>query len=292
MTPTDRARRSLDGLSVGDAFGERFFVHPYQARSLIEARALPATPWRWTDDTAMAIAIVEELEAAGTIDEASLANRFAARYAAEPWRGYGGGAHGILSAVARGEDWARVAGAAFGGEGSMGNGGAMRVAPLGAWFADAPLSRVVEEARRSARPTHQHPDGQAGAIAVAVAAAAAGQRRAPVSPAALFEPVLAHTPEGPTRDGIARAAELSLDASMEEAVAALGNGSGVIARDTVPFCLWCVARHADDFEAAMWATVSGLGDRDTTCAIVGGVVALTSAAPVPAEWLEGREPLA
>ncbi|MEO7000702.1 MAG: hypothetical protein ABI068_02800 [Ktedonobacterales bacterium] len=26
--PLERARHSLEGLSVGDAFGERFFVHP------------------------------------------------------------------------------------------------------------------------------------------------------------------------------------------------------------------------------------------------------------------------
>ena len=38
--------------------------------------------------------------------------------------------------------------------------------------------------------------------------------------------------------------------------------------------------------------VSGLGDRDTTCAIVGGVVALACGAErIPAEWLSAREPL-
>ena len=60
MLPADhaariaRARRSLDGLSVGDAFGEQFFVHPNMAESLIADRAEPRAPWRWTDDTAMA----------------------------------------------------------------------------------------------------------------------------------------------------------------------------------------------------------------------------------------------
>lgn len=42
----------------------------------------------------------------------------------------------------------------------------------------------------------------------------------------------------------------------------------------------------------MWATVSGLGDRDTTCAIVGGIVALrVGLAGLPSEWLSHREPL-
>ncbi len=41
----------------------------------------------------------------------------------------------------------------------------------------------------------------------------------------------------------------------------------------------------------MWTTVSGLGDRDTTCAIVGGIVALHDQAVIPEEWLQAREPL-
>ena len=59
--------------------------------------------------------------------------------------------------------------------------------------------------------------------------------------------------------------------------------------DTVPFALWCAARWIDDYEECMWRTVEGLGDRDTTCAIAGGIVALRS--PVPAEWVAAREPL-
>jgi hypothetical protein len=44
------------------------------------------------------------------------------------------------------------------------------------------------------------------------------------------------------------------------------------AQDTVPFCygaprsIWITTKKP-------WATVSALGDRDTTCAIVGGIVA-------------------
>lgn len=50
--------------------------------------------------------------------------------------------------------------------------------------------------------------------------------------------------------------------------------------------------HLGAFEDALWATVSGLGDRDTTCAIVGGIVAgAVGSAGLPAAWLEHREPL-
>src|SRR5687768_11672390 len=126
MDSISRAHLSLQGLSLGDAFGERFFLAPEAARSLIAQRALPSGPWRYTDDTEMALGIVEVLTARGFIDRDLLAQVFARRYAADPRRGYGGMAHEILSAIGRGEHWAEVAGAAFGGAGSMGNGGAMR----------------------------------------------------------------------------------------------------------------------------------------------------------------------
>ncbi|NTV64835.1 MAG: hypothetical protein HGA65_15095 [Oscillochloris sp.] len=50
----NRARVALEGLSVGDAFGERFFVNPDIVSNLISQRALPASPWAYTDDTEMA----------------------------------------------------------------------------------------------------------------------------------------------------------------------------------------------------------------------------------------------
>jgi ADP-ribosylglycohydrolase len=70
----------------------------------------------------------------------------------------------------------------------------------------------------------------------------------------------------------------------------LGTGNEVSAQDTVPFCLWSAAYHLENFEDALWWTARGLGDCDTTCAIVGGIVAL-SAPEIPALWLERREPL-
>jgi hypothetical protein len=55
----------------------------------------------------------------------------------------------------------------------MGNGGAMRAAPVGAFFADD-LAALVEHADRSAAVTHAHAEGRAGAVAVAAAAAGRG----------------------------------------------------------------------------------------------------------------------
>src|SRR5262249_24567682 len=89
-------------------------------------------------------------------------------------------AHQILETIPHGVPWRIVRRAGFDGQGSMGNGAAMRVAPLGAFYA-GDAARAAEEARRSAEPTHWHADGKAGAIAVAAAAsvvAAGGDARA------------------------------------------------------------------------------------------------------------------
>jgi ADP-ribosylglycohydrolase len=76
------------------------------------------------------------------------------------------------------------------------------------------------------------------------------------------------------------------------AAVTLGNGSQVISSDTVPFTLWCAARHLKDYQEALWTTVAGYGDRDTTCAIVGGIVALSSGpGSIPEEWRQAREHL-
>lgn len=138
--------------------------------------------------------------------------------------------------------------------------------------------------------THAHPDAQAGAIAVAVAAGWAA--RGPGEPRDLFDTVLAATPPGPTHEAIAKARELPLDSDPLSVALEIGAGWNTLCADTVPFCLWVVARHLGDFVEALWTTVSVPGDRDTNCAIVGGIMAsLTGAEGIPDEWLAAREPL-
>lgn len=288
-----RARLSLEGLSVGDGFGERFFTNPDVVEGLIAARAVPAPPWPYTDDTEMALSVLWVLRRSGRIEQEELARSFARRY--DYTRGYGPAMHSLLGRIGSGEHtWQEAAGRLFEGQGSWGNGAAMRVAPLGAYFADD-LDAAIENARLSAEVTHAHPEGIAGAIAVAVAAAVAWSLREtrPLPPRAEFlDLVLPHVPDSIVREKIRHARNLDPGASVTLAVAALGNGVGVSAQDTVPFALWCAGAHLDNSEEALWLTVSGLGDRDTTCAIVGGIVAL-SAPPetIPADWVSAREPL-
>ena len=69
-----RARRSLLGLAVGDAFGETMFGEPQDSATRAAKRLISTRrPWRWTDDTAMALSIVEVLGRHETIDADALA---------------------------------------------------------------------------------------------------------------------------------------------------------------------------------------------------------------------------
>jgi len=290
----NRVRLSLEGLSVGDAFGDGFFGNLHLAMNRLEHRQPQPAPWPYTDDTAMALSICQCLGEHGRINRDRLAELFAAEYERDPRRKYGGTAHSILRAIGTGTPWQEAAGSAFSGMGSMGNGGAMRAAPVGAYFADD-IAAVVREARYSAEVTHAHPEGQAGAIAVAAAAAWAWEHRTHRREAGaveLLEFALEHTPEGDTHSRIRRALAIPFTRDPETVGQMIGNGSQVCAPDTVPFALWCAARHCWDYREALWATARGLGDVDTTCAIVGGIVALAAGADaIPSEWIAAREPL-
>ncbi|AFU01324.1 ADP-ribosylglycohydrolase family protein [Nocardia brasiliensis] len=292
----DATRDSLDGLSVGDALGAQFFV---PGRSLSELRAgkPPSGPWQWTDDTEMACSVYTEIRERGHIDRDALAALFAER--CEPYRGYSGGTVAVLHRIRDGEPWAEVAGGLYDGRGSWGNGAAMRVAPLGAYFAGQP-ERAAEQAALSAEVTHRHPEAIVGAMVVAVAAShAAATRGNHCPPSELLEAIEPYLVAGRTAAGIHRARTL-LGRSVAEAAYELGNGAQVSAQDTVPFTLWAAASHLDDYPGAITACIEAGGDADTTAAIVGGIVAartgtgtgtrgLTRGIPEP--WLASREPL-
>jgi ADP-ribosylglycohydrolase len=289
-----RALESLEGLACGDAFGERFFEPRNRASEVRASRTLPPAPWRFTDDTIMAISICACLERFGGIEPEWLAESFARHY--DPERGYGHAMNALLmrlNAIGA-SNWFEEAQELFDGEGSFGNGAAMRVAPLGAYFAHD-LHVVAEQAALSSIATHCHPEGVAGAVAVAIGAAIASRDRhasRPFEATAFLEAVRAHTPASAVRDGMERALQLPASTTPLDAALTIGNGTRATAPDTVPFALWSAARSLHSYEDALWETVNGGGDIDTNCAIVGGIVAThTGAQAIPREWLGRREPL-
>ena len=290
----EKAILSLSGLSIGDSFGQNFFIEQNKARQLINSRQLPAKPWLYTDDTVMAISIVETLNKFGYIEQDYLARAFAERYIEEPNRGYGSSAGRMLREMSQGVFWRQASTSAFSGMGSMGNGGAMRAAPIGAYFFDD-YARVIQEAKASSEVTHSHPDAQAGAIAVAIAAAYCVRQylgKGLTDQKSLLETVVEITPQSDTRSRIKRAINISFDSRLDYVISLLGNGINLCAYDTVPIALWFVAGNNLDFREALWQSVAVLGDRDTICAIVGSLVALAvGKEQLPKTWIDCRETL-
>jgi ADP-ribosylglycohydrolase len=109
-------------------------------------------------------------------------------------------------------------------EDAFGNGAAMRVAPIGAFFADD-LEAVVEYATRSSGITHTHDEAIAGAIAVAVAVALAhnwGTSGVTPGRSEFLDLVLPHVPESEVRSKFRQARDMADNASVQFAVSVLG----------------------------------------------------------------------
>lgn len=286
------AKKSLKGLSIGDAFGESFFGETNQMLHAIQERAIPKTTWEFTDDTVMAIAVYEQLVTNQTVNQDELVQRFVVNHAKDINRGYGATARRILRAIEEGEDWKTIAQNVFEGMGSMGNGAAMRVSPIGAYYFDD-LEMVKKLAIQSAEVTHTNIEGITGAIAVAVSTAIATQiqlNQTTISPNAFIEKVLTALPNCDTKAKINKSLSVPYHYNMETVKTILGNGSKIMAQDTVPFAIWCAAHNLHNFTEALWKAISVLGDRDTICAIVGGIIMMsTNEENIPSKWLHEVE---
>ncbi len=288
----ERARVALDGLSVGDAFGSFFrTMHPEAIAVRVKSRSLPAAPWYYTDGTSMALSVYLVLRQCSEIDQDLLACNLARHFT--PARGYGMGTGRLLAQVQDGQGWRSLAQQRFGGQGSYGNGAAVRAVMVGAYFADD-MDQLIENAHRSAMVTHAHPEAVAGAVAVAAATAVAWQMRGhrPIARAEFIDRVLPYVPASAVHRGIIRAWGLAPETPVGRAVAALGNGSHRSAQDTVPFVFWCAGESLNSYEDALWLAASGGGDVDSICAMVGGLTTMfAGAGSIPAVWLKRRERL-
>lgn len=284
----DLAKQSLLGLSIGDAFGDSFFGPEEEILPFLHQKQLPPTKWEFTDDTAMGIGVLEMLEKEGEIKQNQLAAIFARNYQLDMNRGYGGTAHRILRSIGEGIPWKEISTSVFSGMGSMGNGAAMRSGPIGAFFSDD-LESLVEQASLASEITHAHPEGIAGGVAVALATAFAHQKQ--TSGNDFLQQICDHLPPSDTQSKIGKAIHLPPSYDIRTVVSALGNGSKLMAQDTVPIALWSAAHHLDHFGNALWKAVSALGDRDTICAIVGSIVILSAeSSTISSLWLDSVEP--
>jgi poly(ADP-ribose) glycohydrolase ARH3 len=250
---------------LGDALGapfeglqpETIYYDFGPPRRLFEAP--PELELVYTDDTQMTIGVAECLLECGTIDPDVLARRFRENY--EPWRGYGPGARKLLDAMAAGGDWRAAAPAQFPG-GSLGNGAAMRAAPVGLLFHDD-LDRVADEARRSATVTHTHPIGIDGAVLVATAVALA-LRPGPFDAKGFFSELAARAETEEFQWQLRTAARQGPEDSLTF-------GNSLEAHRSVTSALLCFAFSPDSYADAVARAIALGNDTDTLAAMAGAL---------------------
>ncbi len=284
----DRARGLLLGLALGDALGA-----PFEGRALVSADDLLAeerAPSRLvhTDDTALALVLAGHLadhRDTTLLDEDVLAREFAEAWRAEPWRGYGEGTPRVFGLITAGVPWADATRAFYQGQGSFGNGAAMRVAPVA--LVATSLHHAAELARRTAAVTHAHKHGQHGAACQAAGTYLA-LRSDPARPLAV--PAFLHdlsrvVRSAPWHEKFDRVAELVRHRpDPEHAGRALGNDASALG--SVPTALLAFLTYPDRADEAIRYGVRAGGDTDTIAAMAGALAgARTGAGSLPEKWL-------
>jgi ADP-ribosylglycohydrolase len=299
--------RSLLGIALGDAFGMLFGEFPKDpsiirnigSKVIPPEKNAPSYLWRWSDDTVAATAIVKTLEEFNGIDQEELSDNLVSGYNAYSDRGFGGGFKKLMVGINAGGSWKKLSKDLFDGIGSFGNGSAMRVAPVGAFLHDTSIQAVIQEATESAEVSHAHPEGIAGAVAVALASYFLSQENN--EPRSLLNKILEHMPESETKNQIKKISHVDIQEHPSSVAELYGTGMApkstkisTTCQHTVPFCLWMVQRSLlfnKSFSTTMWEVAECLGDIDTTCAIVGGILACNKNIKLPQEWISKLEPI-
>jgi poly(ADP-ribose) glycohydrolase ARH3 len=266
------------------------FRFPEEGRLRAAIAAAPLL--RYTDDTAMALGLAESLAEMRDLDQRHLGQTFHRHFTREPWRGYASGPPTIFQMVEKsGLTYTEAARQLFGGQGSMGNGAAMRVAPLGLFFHDAP--DLYDKAAASAAVTHAHPLAQDGAAVQAgvVALAVHLDPGKPFSQDAFLRRMqgLARTPELKEKLSLLRPL---LKSRVPGPQAARVLGQSVMVHESLPFALYAFLAWPHSFEDCLMGAVLHGGDRDTLGAMAGAISgAYLGAAGLPALWREKLENL-
>lgn len=264
MDITERFRGSLLGLALGDALGAPFEGGlPERVAWKLLGLGSPGV-LRYTDDAEMALGCAESLVSCGGFDAEHLARTWAARVSAT--RGYGPGARAVLKLIREGVPWQEANRRVF-PEGSLGNGAAMRAAPLGLYLRDDP-ARLTEVTTVASSITHAHPLGIQGGLLIARATALAC---ADTPPADLLARLDTDDLDGEFRRRLADARGMQ---GGGDSPAEVGTrlGRQVVAHASAVTAVYLAARFRDDdFEDLVRFVVAVGGDVDTIGAMAGGI---------------------
>jgi poly(ADP-ribose) glycohydrolase ARH3 len=274
---------ALVGSALGDAIGELAFSDP--VKELLVSRLEQVRELRYTDDTAMAIALAESLIREGGVDQEKLGIRFSESFYREPWRGYASGPPTIFSMVSRtGISYVEASRTLFRGRGSLGNGAAMRIAPLGLFFHDSP--QLYDQACASAEVTHAHPVGMdGGAVQAYAVAQAVREDPKKAFPAKTFlENLLRSSTTREIKEKLVLVQRL-IEEKASPSLASEMLGHTVAVHESMPFALYSFLSYPGSFKECLYCAVLHGGDRDTmgamACAISGAYLGVEA---IPEAW--------
>jgi len=283
---------ALLGTFVGDALGMPFEGLPSGviARKfglideMVEARRGAGT---YTDDTEMMIGLAETMVEHGRVEAESFAKNLVSNFSGD--RGYGGGSLKVLKALKEGVAWEIASKASFAG-GSMGNGAAMRIAPVGV-FNHHDHDLLVKEAEISAKVTHTHPMGVKGAKlqALAVGLAVKADSGGNLDSGRFLDELNIHMKEKSYVEALDSVAAM-LGKSHDPETIARELGNEVTALRSVPAAIYCFLKFSGDFKKSVGEAVLLGGDTDTIGAMTGALAgAHLGVNAIPAEWLDALE---
>ncbi len=276
------------GSAIGDAIGELAFLYPQKER--LCSRVDQLAELCYTDDTAMAIGLAESIVKTGGINQQHLGKTFSDNFEREPWRGYAPGPPTIFSLVRqKGITYSDAAQTLFGGKGSLGNGAAMRITPVGLFYHDS--QELYEKACASAQVTHAHPVGMDGAAVEAYA----------IAQAIKFDPKENFRFEEMVQGLIetSRTAEIKEKMMLVQQliaqdappdVAAERIGQTVAVNESMPFAVYSFLSHPNSFEDCLFCAILNGGDRDTLGAMAGAISgAYLGVEAIPQLWSQKLE---
>lgn len=282
-----RFRGALLGVVVGDAIGAGFEGGPplpaEASEQVADGRIFEVPLLSYTDDTAMTLALARSLVDRSGFDADDVARAFDDAYRNEPWRGWGRTVPAVLELTESGADRLRAPYLVFDGQGSEGDGAAMRVAPVGL-LAYEDLGEVVELARASAEVTHTHLRGVDGAVVQAVAVALA-LRTPPeeLDPSAFVAQLSDHAATAELRGGLQTVAELLEVRAVAVVAERVGNGFRAV--EAVPAAVHAFLTHSRSLREAVRFAIRLGGDTDTA-AITGAHLGEDT---IPQRWLQRTE---
>jgi poly(ADP-ribose) glycohydrolase ARH3 len=282
----DKFRGAVLGSIIGDAWGANY--EGMSHKSIKKINEFTETSGCYTDDSEMMKGVLESiLENNGNFNGQHMAERFVNNF--NYYRGYGMSTISVLMKIKDGQPWNHPAKNAFYGNGSYGNGAAMRICPVGLLYYSN-LDILQNITKNISSITHTHPLGIEGAILQAYAVALA---------------VKSNLANFNSDEFIVELKSLSISSIYQEKLSKILTflksnppidiyvaelGVNITAHGSVPMAIWNFVKSPNNFQKIIQSSIMCGGDTDTIACMAGGIAgAFLGLDYIPSVWINHVE---